>query len=338
MKKKIYRTLLLLLIVGLGASYFLYAESESVVVVRPVRGPAVQTVYATGTVEPSVMIPISAKMTAHLLDLNVDEGAQVTKGQILGHLEDTEQQKMLTEMQSAVDLAQKEYARRTALFDKRITSAQSVDQAKSALETAQARMDQVQSTLDDLVLKAPEDSIVIRRDGEIGELITAGKTVFWLASNKGLRITTEVDEEDIALVKPDQKVVIRADAFPDQIFNGRVQTITPKGDPVSRSYRVRIGLDAQTPLMIGMTAEANIITHQTDNALLVPVSAVRGNTIFTVQDGQIKATDVTVGTRGTKTIEVQKGIDENTVLVKNGNDPFKIDTPVRVQMETWKVD
>jgi multidrug resistance efflux pump len=43
-------------------------------------------------------------------------------------------------------------------------------------------------------------------------------------------------------VQPGQKVLIRADAFPDQVYEGSVQNITPKGDPVSRSYRVRIGI------------------------------------------------------------------------------------------------
>ena len=54
-------------------------------------------------------------------------------------------------------------------------------------------------------------------------------------------------------------MLIRADAFAGKVFHGRVQSITPMGDAVARSYRVRIELAEDTPLLIGMTAETNII-------------------------------------------------------------------------------
>ena len=79
--------LLALLSIGAGAVYWL-AASPSVTVVHPRRGPAVQAVYATGTVEPTVMVPIAAHSMARLIELNVDEGQTVTKGQILARLED----------------------------------------------------------------------------------------------------------------------------------------------------------------------------------------------------------------------------------------------------------
>ena len=69
----------------------------------------------------------------------------------------------------------------------------------------------------------------------------------------------EIDEEDIPLVSPGQQVLIGADAFPDRVFEGRVQEITPKGDPIARSFRVRIALSGDTPLRTGMTADCNIL-------------------------------------------------------------------------------
>lgn len=89
-----------------------------------------------------------------------------------------------------------------------------------------------------------------------------------------LRVSAEVDEEDIVLVRVGQKVLIRSDAFPNQIFYGRVKSITPKGDPIARSYRVRINFSENNPLLIGMTAETNIIVHEKKNALLLPVSSI----------------------------------------------------------------
>ena len=79
--------LLVALSSGAGAVYWL-SGPPSVTVVHPRRGPAVQAVYATGTVEPTVMVPISAHSTARLIELDADEGSTVVKGQVLARLED----------------------------------------------------------------------------------------------------------------------------------------------------------------------------------------------------------------------------------------------------------
>jgi multidrug efflux pump subunit AcrA (membrane-fusion protein) len=79
--------LLALLWIGTGIVYWL-AAPPAVTVVHPLQGPAVQAVYATGTVEPTVMVPISAHSMARLVELNVDEGQTVVKGHVLARLED----------------------------------------------------------------------------------------------------------------------------------------------------------------------------------------------------------------------------------------------------------
>jgi membrane fusion protein, multidrug efflux system len=76
-------------------------------------------------------------------------------------------------------------------------------------------------------------------------------------------------------------------AFQGQVFNGAVQSVTPKGDAVARSYRVRISLPKDTRLKIGMTAEANIVLHENKDAPLVPSGAVNGGGLWTVEDGRL---------------------------------------------------
>src|SRR5262245_65969412 len=92
--------LLALLLIGAGAVYWL-AAPPSVAVVHPRRGPAVEAVYATGTVEPTVMVPISARSAARLVELDADEGSVVTKGQILARLENDD-------LTRAIEMAQAE--------------------------------------------------------------------------------------------------------------------------------------------------------------------------------------------------------------------------------------
>ena len=162
---------------------------------------------------------------------------------------------------------------------------------------------------------APAGGTVIRRDGEIGQLIGANQTVFWLYSNAPLRISAEVDEEDIAQVRAGQQVLIRSDALPGQTFHGQVQAVTPKGDPVARSYRVRISLTADTPLMIGMTTENNIVLRQSDDALLVPAGSVQQDTVWRVEDGRVSPQKVKIGAKGATEVEILDGVGEGDWVV-----------------------
>jgi RND family efflux transporter MFP subunit len=166
-----------------------------------------------------------------------------------------------------------------------------------------------------MTLTAPTDGRIIRRDGEVGQFLPVNQPLFWMSCLSPLRIAADVDEEDIALVKPGQKVLVRADAFPGRIFNAHVQEITPKGDPIARSYRVRITLDAATPLQIGMTTETNIITYEKSRALLVPASAITSNTVWIVRDGHVRLQAVVKGIAGKTDIEITRGVSPSDQIV-----------------------
>jgi len=148
------------------------------------------------------------------------------------------------------------------LAGRQVVARTAYDRAKADWEKARAAAAQAAALAGYLQLVAPADGTIIRRDGEIGQMIGANQTVFWLSCCAPLRISAEVDEEDIAQVRPGQEVLIRSDAYPGRLFHGKVQAVTPKGDPVARSYRVRISLTADTPLMIGMTTETNIVLRR----------------------------------------------------------------------------
>lgn len=303
----------------LAAGGYFYLQKRlptQVQVTNPSRGPAVDAVYATGTVEATVMMPISARTTARLVELNADEGAIVTSGEVMAKLEDLDLQKTLEELKAKADLAQKNFARRAALAKQGYESKAVLDQARSDLDAAQAAIARIEAEIGYMQLVAPADGLIIRRDGEIGQMIAANQPVFWMSCCAPLRISVEVDEEDIARVQPRQEALISADAFPGQIFNGNVQGITPKGDPVARSYRVRIAMPEGTDLRIGMTAEANIIINKTEDAILVPNSAVTvKNTVWLVQAGKLSEKPVIIGARGDSQTEVREGLSMDDLIV-----------------------
>lgn len=290
---------------------------------RPKLGPAVEAVYGTGTLEPVVMFPVAPKLAGRLRQLMVDEGSTVREGQVLADLDNRELSASVREWEARVNYSESQYRRAEDLYKNRVGSEAARDQARNELATARASLERARSLVAEMTLTAPVDGVIIRRDGEIGELIQAADPIFWMSCCGALRITAEIDEEDIRRVRAGQKVLVRADAFPDRVFEGRVAEITPKGDAVARSFRVRIALPNETPLMIGMTADTNIVVAERATALLVPVTAVNDGKLWLVRDGRAVRQEVTVGVAGDSQVEIRSGIGADDLIVIRPGDRLR---------------
>lgn len=298
------------------AMLYLFEWSRLDVVVEPVRrGPAVQAVYATGVIEPVNWAKVTPLVQGRIAELCSCEGQAVKLDTVLARLDDREARARLAELNARESFLANEAERYRELLERRTVSVQAYERATSELLQARAAVQAQNERLDHFILRAPMDGEVLRRDGEIGEIAGPGDVLFWVGMPQPLWIVAEVDEEDIPLVTPDQTVLIKADAFPRRDLPGTVQQITPKGDPISKSYRVRIALPDDTPLMIGMTVEVNIVAEERKDVLLVPVTAVRDGRLFIVENGRAETRAVDVGVVGAEFTEIVSGVDEGELVV-----------------------
>ncbi len=307
--------LALILLAAVGGIAWRQLGPVTVDTVQPTRGPAVQAVYAAGTVEPTVMLPIAPRTAARLMELKVDEGDSVREGQTLARLEDADLKQSVDELDARTQFAKSQLDRAQSLLDRGLGTVLERDRARSEWQAADAAAARARALRGFMTLTAPADGQILQRDGEIGQLIPANQPIFYFSRRAPLRIEAEVDEEDILRVRPGQRALIRAPALPEQILEGRVAAITPKGNPVTRGYRVRIDLEGETPLRIGMTAEVNLIVAQRDNALLVPATAVRDGQVWIVRDGRLHRQPVQTGFSGETRIEIVAGLDGHERLV-----------------------
>lgn len=279
------------------------------------RGPAVRAVYATGTVEPTVMMPIAPRVSARIKELHVDEGSVVTRGQVLARLDDTDVERTVDELDARARFAEEQYRRAQTLFERGLGAAVDRDRAKADWDAAQAAVARARAQREFMWLTAPADGQILRRDGEVGQLIPVNQPVFHLSCCESLRISAEVDEEDITQVVRGQRVLVHADAFPDRSFEAKVAEITPMGDPVTRTYRVRMSLPEDVPLRIGMTADTNIIIETREDALLVPATAISDGKVWLVRDGRAYLQPVRTGILGTLRSEILEGVDEGDTVI-----------------------
>ncbi len=306
---------------ALGATLALAAAAAwrlwpaAVAVVQPVRATAVEAIYATGSVEPAVMLPIAPRVAGTLAALAADEGSRVHKGQVLARLEDNDLSSTVDELAARARYAREQFERTEDLVRRGFVSPTELDRTRADRDAADAVLRRARSQRDFTALTAPADGVIIRRDGEIGQYLAAGQALFTLSCCAPLRVSVEVDEEDIVRVHVGQKVVLRTDALPGRAIEGQVAQVTPKGDPVARSYRVRIRLADPAPLRVGMTVDANLIVAERSNALLVPSAAVAGASVWIVRDGRLHRQPVRTGVLGAERTEILDGLDDASHVV-----------------------
>jgi RND family efflux transporter MFP subunit len=328
------RLAILLAALALGAAgvWAWRAIPPRVAVAPATTGPAAEAAYATGVVEPVHWARVGPATRARLTAVLVEEGVRVADGQPLARLDDRQSRLLAEEAEARARFAADDLTRTRTLVARDIAARATLERAERDARAARAAADALHQRLDDYIVRAPNDGVVLRRDAEVGEVVDTPASLFWIGEPKPLRVTAEVDEEDIARVAPGQRVLLRADAFPGRVLTAAVAQITPKGDTTRKSYRVRLNLPDDTPLLIGMTVEANIVLRETPEAVLVPPAAIvlpaaarggaetrsagRRGVVWVAVDGHAQRRAVTIGVQGPHATEIIGGLQagENVIL------------------------
>lgn len=324
----------LVIFIGLaGAAYFgwlRYGVGPGVVVQPVVRGSAAEIVYGTGVVEPvnwaKVFAPVRARIVGHCRC----EGTFVAAGAVLARLDEKAPRAELAQLEARKAFLNAEIGRHTDLVQRGVTSRQAYERAQSELLQVEAQIVAATARLTDYTLTAPIEGQVLRADGQIGEMASIAEPMFWVGRQRPLQIVADVNEEDIARVIEGQHVMLRTDAFPNVALTGNVASITPKGDPAKKTFRIYIALPDDTPLRIGMSIEANIIVSEKKNALVVPAEALSGEAVFIVEDGRAVRKPVRTGIRGTRFVEIVEGLAEGAQVIAPAPKELKDGARVRV--------
>jgi RND family efflux transporter MFP subunit len=288
-----------LLTVGTGAFFYL-RKPEPVRVATASLAPVAEIVYATGTVEPIEWAKVVPLQRRKIVELCRCEGQSVAKGQVLGRQDDAEEQALLSEL----EVREKQLVRDRDRAEKDKAPKAEREQRETAVKEMSSRITAHRSRMETLVLRSPMAGVVLRRDGEVGEIAGPADVLFWVGKPSPLQVLAEVNEEEITKIKVGQKAFLTSEAFEGQSLRASVSHITPKADPVKKTFRVYLLLPPNSPLRTGMTVEANIVFREKPNAVVVPLDAVLGGTVQVVRDGRVRKVPVKTGVRGTQFVEV----------------------------------
>jgi len=192
-----------------------------------------------------------------------------------------------------------------------------VDQARIALEGAQAAFAGTSIT-------APFDGLVTAVNFSVGE--TAAGQVIEMVDNRFLEVVLEVDEIDVAGLAFGQTAALTLEAWPDLTFDSQITAIAPSAGTTSGSslviYEVRLTLEGEgVPVLLGMTANATLVTATREGVLLVPNQAIvadRANGTFSVGrvvGDEVEPVVVTIGMRDNRNTQITSGLEAGDELL-----------------------
>ena len=313
-----------------GAAWYLF-RPPVVTVTLATYAPVSEVVYGNGTVEPVRWAKVVPFTRRRIVELCRCEGQSVRQGQILARQDDGEEQAALNELNARLEQLERDLDKSNKDVDKGTVTKQQNEQLKTQVRELNFRISAQKERLAALVLKAPLDGMVLRRDGEVGEIAGPTDVLFWVGPPLPMQVVAEVNEEEINRIAVGQKAFLRSEAFAGMALRASVSQITPKGDPTRKTFRVYLLLPNDTPLRIGMSVEANIIFREKSSAIVVPAEAVSGDAVQTVNNGKLERVPVRVGIRGSRNVEVIGDVSRGMTVLSPARSDLAEGTRVRAE-------
>lgn len=325
-------------------------------------GSIKETVTATGTLESVTQVDVGTQVTGEVAKLYADYNSIVKKGDLIAEIDKTllesEVDAANANMESAratFEYQKTNYLRDKELHDKKLISDYEFETSENAYTVAKlnyekSKADRVKATenLGYAEIYAPIDGIIISREVEIGQTVVANMEVaniFTIADLDNMQVIGDVDEADIGQVKVGQNVTFTVDAYPEDLFSGKVTQVrlNPTTESNVVTYEVVVSTsNTDHKLIPGLTANLTIYTAEADNILAVPAGALKfspqtfddttlpqpageapknaKHVVWVVRNNQLYPVEVETGASNGVNVEIKSGLNKgDTVAIDYTN-------------------
>jgi RND family efflux transporter MFP subunit len=301
------------------------------------------SVEVTGDVAPEFELEVKSEVSGKIKALHVQAGDQVKEGELLVEIDDrdllTEKQSVLTEIDGAklaVDKDRRNFDRAKELYSAKLISREQYDNLSSEFEMAQNSLVRAQRKLEILEEKLRKTKVTSPMLGTVltlpvieGQVVIAaasvnsGTTLMTVANLDKLLVETHINQVDVARIKPDQEVRLRADSLKDSSMTGRIRFIAPKATAKNsiKGFQVQATISNPNPrLRPGMSVNLTVPIAHADDALSVPISAVfkgEGNQkVVYVRTGEsTERREVKIGVTNFDYAEIKSGLQEGESIL-----------------------
>ena len=236
-------------------------------------------------------------------------------------------------------LTEIQFNRAKDLFKKRVSSKSEFDEAQARFDAAKARVKQQEEVIKRKVIRAPFSGLAGIRQVDLGQYFEAGSPIVGLRALDPIYVDYTLPERYLTRIQPGQKVMVRLDAIPSQVFNGEVSAVNSGVDTGTRTLKVRATLANPDKIMRpGMFAKVDTITGDAQPVLTLPRTAISfntyGNFVYVINKSDegpmtVKRTSVEIGEVREGHVVV-KNLQEGVQVVRAGLVKLRDKMPVKV--------
>lgn len=284
---------------------------------------------AKGSVESLKDAFISPEISGQIKSIYAERGGRVKKGDLLILLKTDVTQNSIDEVKTNLDLASKLFEKQEELWNKEIGSEIQYLEAKNRKESLEARLTTLESQLEMAYIRAPFDGIVDDIMVKSGELASPGMRLLRLVNLEQMRITAEVSESFLTIVKKGDMVELSFSSFPGLTMERPVHRIGTVIDPITRTFTVEVLVQNKEEKLKPNMLSSLLIQDYSDEAAFVVPSIIlkqdfKGTFLFRVKDTGSASVAEKVYVKVGKTVQdvskIKAGLNEgDRVIVKGYN-------------------
>ncbi|MCZ8091604.1 efflux RND transporter periplasmic adaptor subunit [Flavobacterium sp.] len=282
-----------------------------------------------GNVDTKENIVIQPEYSGTLTSLTVKAGQRVSKGQILGRVDDAGMSQQLASAENQYQLAKTTYERQKNLWDKKIGSEIQYLQAQTQMVSAQKAVSQIKAQLSKTVIRAPFSGTIDEVFVEKGEVVAPSAQGLMRIVNLGnMYVSTTIPESYIGKLKIGDQVDVFLTSL-GKTYKGKVRQVGSFINPNNRSFGIEVSVpNPENLLRPNQVAKLKIIDYVSKDAIVVPTGVIQEDAnhdqfVFVVdgsngKTGKAKKVLVKTGKSSDNVTEILSGLSTNDVIVTDG--------------------
>ena len=288
---------------------------------------------AVGSVSAVQGAVVSAELAGVVSEINFENGGEAKKGEALMKLDVSQEEALLRSAEAEAQLARTDLERSRDLAMKKVVSSAELDSAQSKFRRLNAVVDQMRSNIAKKSIIAPFDGQLGIRQVNVGQMINAGQQVVALTGLDSVYVDFALPEQYLSQLAKDLEVTVRADAFPNREFKGKLTAINSMVDSSTRNISLQATLENRDhALRPGMFAKTEVTLPEKHKALVLPGSAISyapfGDSVFIIEKKKDEKTGkesqairqqfVRVGEARGDLVAITKGLKTGETVVSTG--------------------
>ncbi len=238
------------------------------------RGRIESVLRFSANLEAESAVEVYSESERRVVELLVEEGNRVQKGQLMLRLEDDEQRSSMAMVKSQLAKAEREFERQRSLFEKQLISEQAFNEATYSKEQLEIALGDAERALSYTEVRAPISGIVTQRLVNVGDYIRSNEHLFDLVDFDSIVARVFVPETEMSRLAKGQRARLTAQATEGSVHEAFIDRIAPVVDPRSGTVKVTLAVPAGEGLVPGMYVEVELVAQVEENALLVPKRAL----------------------------------------------------------------